>query len=80
VIRYIITPAKLRTAINAVDANWFAKAAAMLARLPDLPKSSDFKPALGQDQGVVASAAYRSPPPSVGRRYALHASQAYGSY
>ncbi len=43
-IRYVITPAKLRTAISTADANWFANAAAVLARLPDPPKSSDFKP------------------------------------
>lgn len=51
-IRYVITLAKLRTAISTVDANWFANASAVLGRLPDPPKSSDFKPLWSRIKGI----------------------------
>ena len=43
-IRYEVTKAKLDADITATDASWFADTAAVLASLPDPPKSSDFKP------------------------------------
>ncbi len=43
-IRYTISAAKLRRAIEIAAANWFADADAALGCLPASPKSSDFKP------------------------------------
>ena len=43
-IRYAISAAKLRAAIEKANANWFTDAADVLANLPKVPKSSDFKP------------------------------------
>jgi hypothetical protein len=44
VIRIAVSPAKLRAAIQNVDANWFDDTAAATAGLPNPPKSADFKP------------------------------------
>jgi hypothetical protein len=43
-IRYEVTRAKLNADVTALDASWFDDTAAVLASLPDPPKSSDFKP------------------------------------
>jgi len=51
-IWYAISPAKLRAAIKKVDADWFDDAAAVVAALPDPPKSSDFKPLWSRIKGV----------------------------
>jgi len=52
VIRYGISPASIHSAINKVDAKWFANAAAVLAGLPNPAKSSDFKPLWSKIKGV----------------------------
>jgi hypothetical protein len=44
VIRYGVSPAKLRAAIEKIDANWFASAASVAAGLPSVPKTKDIKP------------------------------------
>ena len=51
-IQYGIAPATLRAAIETVDADWFDKAAALIAGLPDPPKSSDFQPLWSKIKGV----------------------------
>lgn len=43
-IRYAVAKAKLDADITAMNATWFADAAAVLAGLPSPPASSDFKP------------------------------------
>jgi len=52
VIRYAVSPAKLRAAITEVDEKWFTNTAAILAGLPSPPKSSDFKPLWSKIKGV----------------------------
>ncbi len=51
-IRYAISPAKLRAAITKVAKNWFDDAADVLVGLPNPPKTSDFKPLWSKIKGV----------------------------
>jgi hypothetical protein len=58
VIRYATSQAKLRAAIEKLDANWFAKAAEVLGNLPGEPTSSDFKPLWSKIKGVYIELQY----------------------
>lgn len=51
-IRYPVTLDELRRQIDAVDENWFDAAAAVIADLPDPPRSSDFKPLWSKIKGL----------------------------
>jgi hypothetical protein len=52
VIRYAISPAQIRARIEKINEDWFDDTAAVLAALPDPPKSSDFKPLWTQIKAV----------------------------
>ncbi len=51
-IRYAVSEAELRSAITEVDKKWFTNTAAVIARLPSPPESSDFKPLWSKIKGI----------------------------
>jgi hypothetical protein len=52
VIRYAVSEAEVRSAITELDKKWFINAAAVIAKLPSPPESSDFKPLWSKIKGV----------------------------
>ena len=51
-IRYPVSEAEVRAAIIELDKKWFTNTAALIAKLPSPPKSSDFKPLWSKIKGV----------------------------